>query len=261
MTQFLNTMCWLAFVTVFVVAGCEGRYKEEPVALNPLVDPNFVVPDYAWRAVEATGGRWAWLKAEKLHVDCVVTFYKPDGTFYLTEHHYEIHPWLNSIRILAQEAPDKFVWLFSPDGFSVLEGADRVNVLPVKMVSERPFAEAILNITTAPVRFLDKSVEFSRVSRPVKRQGRWYYPIGRASYGEIGIEPYWSEVVFYQSMDNSLVDVLWFADVDRKKFLAVHGYEYKEVKKGAVLVPTKIEIFETDADGDLRERLVKIDFK
>ena len=39
----------------------------------------------------------------------------------------------------------------------------------------------------------------------------------------------------------------------------VHGYDYSEIEKGAVLVPTRIEIFRTDARGGSQQRLVKID--
>jgi hypothetical protein len=39
----------------------------------------------------------------------------------------------------------------------------------------------------------------------------------------------------------------------------VRGYDYKEVEKTGLLVPTRIEIFETDARDRKQKRLVKID--
>ncbi len=39
----------------------------------------------------------------------------------------------------------------------------------------------------------------------------------------------------------------------------VRGYDYSEIEKGGVGVPTRIEIFRTDARGDSQERLVKIE--
>jgi len=136
-----------------------------------------------------------------------------------------------------------------------LEGAERVDALPVA-IENRHLADAILNIITAPVRFLDKSFTFTKVPQPVKIEGQWYYPIERERIF-IGAIPYWSKVVFYQNRDTSLVDMLWFAG---EKFLAVRGYDYREVEKKGVAVPTRIEIFRTDADGVLQERLVKIDY-
>jgi hypothetical protein len=112
-------------------------------------------------------------------------------------------------------------------------------------------------MTTAPVRFLDKSVEFTRLSSPVKMEGLWYYPIERVSSDD---EPDLYKVVFYQNNDSSLVDMIRFVSVDGKNSLAVRGYDYRKVEKKQVLVPTKIEIFRIDAKGVLQERLVKIDF-
>ncbi len=122
------------------------------------------------------------------------------------------------------------------------------------------FAEAVLNIATASARLLDKSFKFTKSSKPVKIEGLWYYPMERDRVF-VGALPYWSEVVYYQNTDNSLVDMIWFAGADGKKFLTVHGYDYSNVKKDGVLVPTKIEIFETDAGGLLQQKLVKIAYK
>jgi len=50
-------------------------------------------------------------------------------------------------------------------------------------------------------------------------------------------------------------------------FLAVRGYDYTEVvrmdsqgEKEGVRVPGRIEIFKADSQGNLRQRLVKIDY-
>ena len=58
-----------------------------------------------------------------------------------------------------------------------------------------------------------------------------------------------------------MIDMIRFAGVKGQKSLVVRGYDYRKVEKEQVLVPTKIEIFRTDAQGVLQERLVKIDFK
>ncbi len=109
------------------------------------------------------------------------------------------------------------------------------------------------------MRFLDKSFAFNKGTMPVKIEGQWYYPIERAKIF-IGRLPDWSKVVFYQNTGTARVDMLWFVMACEKKFFAIRGYDYKEVEKGSILVPTKIEIFVTDPAGVLRERLVKIDY-
>lgn len=268
-----SKIIWLVLVMVLAVTGCRQEYKadEEALAYGPDVETIVVTNDYVPRAIKATGGYAAWVKAIKLRVDCVVTFYRPDGSFYLTEQHHEIYPWSDSIRILAREPQGRFVWQLSGNNFSVLEGAELVDTLPVK-VCHRYLAEAILNITTAPVRLLDSEAVFTEGPGPVKMEGLWYYPVVRRdSPGErtsSDAESYWTKVVFYQNKENFLVDMLWFAGADEKKFLAVRGYDYREVvrmdsqvEENGVLVPAKIEIFRTDARGILQERLVKIDYK
>jgi hypothetical protein len=249
-------VCWLVLVMAFVVIGCNKQeYKGDVLAYKPDVNEIVVTDDYTPQAIKATGGYQAWMEAIKMEFDCVVTFYNPDSSFYLTEQHYEIYPWSNSIRISATEPQGKFVWLLSEGCFTILEGAERFCAMSA-LVENRCFAEAILDMMTAPVRFLDRAVEFTKLSDPVKLEGLWYYPIEQAGTDEIEKPLY--KVVFYLNNDTSLVDMIRFAG---EKSLAVRGYDYRKVEKKRVLVPTKIEIFRIDAKDVLQERLVKIDFK
>jgi hypothetical protein len=264
--QFSNTVCWLILVMVFVVAGCEQEYKPDVdvLAQGPDEDALAAIPNHTSRTIKATGGLRAWTEAKKLRADCVFTFYDSDGSRYMTEQCYEIYPWSNSIRIFAEEPRGKFVCQLSEGVFSVSKGPEQVRALRTAVVN-RYFAEAILNITTAPVRFLDKSVEFTKELQPVKIKGQWYYPIRqtiRLASSELGVSQLAkTKAVFYQNRDSSLVDLLWLGDVDGETFLAVRGYDYHEVRKNSVWLPAKIEIFATDTSGALQQRLVKIDFK
>jgi len=249
-------MCWLMILTAFVLPGCEHRHKPDVdvLAYGPDTETIAVMTDYASQAIETTGGLQAWAKTKKLQLHCVATFYQPDNSFYLTEHYYEVYPWSNSIRISAREPQGKVICQLSPDKFSVVEGSVQFYSLPAGLET-RLFAEMILDITTAAARLLDKSVEFTRGSRPVKIKGLWYYPIERTSSD---VESYWSKVVFYQNRDTSLVEMLWFADVDEEKFFVVRGYNYHEIEKRSIRIPTRIEIFRTDAAGRSQKRLARV---
>jgi hypothetical protein len=255
------TIC-LVLVAVFVLAGCEQKHKEDVdvLARGPEVEAISPPSADAARAFEAAGGLNAWKKATKLQLNCVVTFYQPDGSFYLTEQRYEVRPWLNSIQISADEPQGAFVWKLSNGQFNVLRGAGQIDALP-KAVPSRCFAEVILNIITAPARFLDGSVEFTKQSTPVKMQGKWCYPIDRKGESHAaGI----SEAIFYQDRDSSLVDMIRLAclssgAVREKLILYVRGYDYQEVEKAGPHIPTRIEIFESDARDFSQKRLVKID--
>ncbi|MHC4555903.1 MAG: hypothetical protein ACYTFW_04400 [Planctomycetota bacterium] len=270
-----NNLLHFAFcilIFAFLYTGCEQKYGKDDkletarletegdvdvLAYGPNIETISVLSDYAIQATEAAGGD-AWTKTKKLQLDCVVTFYQPDGSFYLTEQRYEVYPWSNSIRISAREPQGRLVWQLSKGQFDVLQDDGQIEDLQIA-VGRRCFSEVILNIITTPARFLDSSVEFTKQTSAVKVKGQWYYPIIRRCKPDVDSVERLSEAVFYQDRDSSLVDMIRFACMDTEKFLAVRGYDYSEVEKGGLLVPTRIEIFSTDARGDSLERLVKID--
>ena len=256
MNGVLSKVMCVVPVAVFLVAGCgEGQKKDE--GYEPLFDPNIVVKDYASAAITATGGRRAWTNAKKLDLDCVVTFYQPDGSFYLTEQHHEIHPWSNLIRMSADEPTGTFVWQLSADSFSVLESGKPVE--PQRVVGfYRDLAKALLELTTAPIRFLDAGVAFAKGDDPVKIEGLSYYPIERRSAGIFAIgQMQSSRVFYYQNTGTSLIDIIWFSS---ESFLAVRGYDYQPVKKRGVLLPSKVELFATNEKGVFLQRLVRVDY-
>jgi len=256
-----ETIC-LVLVAVFVLTGCQQQRKEKAdvSARGPDVEAMSPPSEEAARAIDATGGLNAWKKTTMLQLDCVVTFYRPDGSFYLTEQRYKVHPWLNSIQVSADEPQGAFVWKLSRGQFKVLRGADQIDALP-KAVPSRCFAEVILDIITAPARFMDGSVVFTKQSTPVKMQGKWYYPINRQGKDLTALI---SDAVFYQDRDSSLVDMIRLACLNtglarEKPIQYVRGYDYQEVEKAGPRIPTRIEIFETDARDRTQKRLVTID--
>jgi hypothetical protein len=239
---------WLIALLLFISAGCEQRYerKDEAEDYNPLADANFVIADYAAAAIDAAGGRKAWIAAKRLDFDCVVTFYRSDGSFYLTEQRHELRPWSDSIRISATEPGGRFVWEYSEGTFRTVELVGREDVLPIN-VCEPYFAQAVLDIVTAPARFADGAAGSAGRSVPVKLEGRWYYPIRMG------------KSIRYQSRDSYLVDAIWFGAADGR-FVSVRGYNYEAVQNGGVLVPTKVEVYNSDAAGSLKERLAQVDY-
>jgi len=266
LNRFLFIICGLALLT-----GCQQQPAADPLAYGPDIETIAVTDlsgvaqaksdDFISRAIAATGGYEAWLNTKKLELDCVVTFYNSDGSFYLTQQHHEIYPWSNSIRISAVEPQGKFTWLLSQDNFTPAQAQIQYDI--------RNAIYAVQDITMAPVRFLDKSAEFSKRSEPVKMEGLWYYPIrcSRVRSDER------RETVFYQSRDTSLIDITRFTSPGHSVIaseaqpsvaipisLMVRGYDYRKVKATGLLLPTKIEIFETNPAGVIQHRLLKIEY-
>lgn len=269
------SLVWVALSATLVIAGCaqQQRRQKDELAVEPNIAGIGVTADYASGALGATGGLQGWVQTKKLQIDCVVTFYQPDGSLYLTEQHLDVYPWSNSVRVSAREPLGPLVWQLSGDRFSMLQRDPRVDLSRL-VVSPRDYAEAILNLITAPARLLDSNVAFVKAPEPVRMEGLWYQPIERVrSLQQQGpparsrdrqraaVKPYWSTVVYCQNRDSSLVDLIWFTDIEQGKFLLVRGYDYKDAQKTGVLLPTKIEIFRTDARAVSKERVVKIDLK
>ncbi len=265
--NFSKTIC-LVLAGAFIFTGCQRKYEENVVDTldsGPDIKMTSVAPDYVVKAIEAVGGWKAWTRTKELQFDCVVTFYQPDGSFHLTEQHHVVYPWSNSIQISAREPQGRYIWQLSRGKFDILQEGGQHDALPV-VIGSNQFAEMILSIITIPARFLDESAEFAKETTGIKIQGQWYYPISRLSKPVAGIElestqdiSSLSEAVFYQDRDSSLIDMLLFDFMSGDGYLVVRGYDYTEVEKNGVRVPARIEIFRSDARGNLQERLVKID--
>ncbi len=248
MIRIKKTIC-MFLLTVPIFTGCEQQERETDIKTRIPSQK----PAYLTEAIEKTGGLDAWNRIKKVEFDCIATFYQPDGSYYLTKQHHEIFPWLNSICVSAQEPQGKFVWEFSRNGLNITEGTTQVNFLPAGLDAE-DFTKAILDITTTPLRIMDNKGGLTKGSSPVKVEGRWYYPIGQV---ESDNQP---DIIFYQDRDTSLIDLIWFVSDKREMPLAVRGYDYEEIKKGGVFIPAKIEIFMTDLQGIIQNRLVTIDY-
>jgi hypothetical protein len=274
LNRFSVVICGLLLLT-----ACQQQPTTDPLAYGPDVNTLVVTDlsadlsgvaqaksealakadDFIAKAIAVTGGYEAWINAKKLELDCVVTFYEPTrllvedksgGGFYLTQQHHEVYPWSNSVRISAIEPQGKFVSLLSQDNFTSAQGQARYDI--------RNLVYAVRAIMTAPVRLLDKSVEFSKPSEPVKIQGLWYYPIQCSSPVSRIAPDGTREVVFYQNRDTALIDIVSF--VGEKESLLVRGYDYRQVKETGVLLPTRIEVFAATPAGVIQHRLLKIDY-
>jgi hypothetical protein len=256
MKKLISRVIFSAFVALLIISGCEQTYTQNVRTLAVGPDLGAEPSGYAAQAFEAAGGFDAWAKVKELQLNCVVSFYQPDGSYYLTQQRYEIFPWSNSIRISSSEPQNTFIWQFTKGQFKVLKGGMRFNGLP-EAVGSRYLAELILNIVTSPVRFMDPSVEFSKEATPVKMYGQWYYLIDRKSKLNVASAERLSDAVFYQNRDTFVTDMIWFPRISAGRLLMVRGYDFERIEED-ILIPTKIEISRTDALGISQELLVKI---
>jgi hypothetical protein len=96
--------------------------------------------------------------------------------------------------------------------------------------------------------------------------GLWYLPINAryqgpksASPREAPVEPYWTRGTYFQSENGSLVDMIWLGNPATHKFILVRGYDYATSPGGSVLMPSTIEVFQSDPEANIGPRLARVD--
>ena len=251
---FVKYLC--TFLMLLIITGCRKEYENNVNVLAIEPQANMIsVPDvYAERSIDAAWGLENWGRIKQLEFDCLVTYYQSDVSFYLTEQHYDIYPWSNSIQISGSEPQGDYTWQLHNGQFDILKGNYKIPTLANKC-----FADAVLSIISVPASFLDNSVYFTRGSAPIYLRGQLFYPIIRQSENIEENSVLMPNTVFYQDENNSLVDMIWFACQNEDSFFMVRGYDYIKIKNGEVLIPSRIEIFKTDDKGLSQIKLVKID--
>lgn len=267
----------LIALTGLILTGC-GRQ----VSKDPLGDPNLLAtgPDrgvmpvprpFVAASIDATGGLSAWTQCRKLQVDAIVTANYPDGGLYLTEQQLTLYPWSEAIEVTAGEPRVRLAWQVVK-GRCFLDGDEQLDVSPLKGFY-CVYAEAVLQIVTAPARVLDVGVTLTRRPEAVQVAGRWHvlidakYPMREAASVKRGreaeqvalVESSWTQGRYYQDPDKLVMDMIWLANPTAGKFILVRGYDYSEV--GGVLIPAKIEIFHSDSQAQFGPRIAMIDLK
>lgn len=263
-------------LTGLILTGCGRQVSKDPsqgpdlLATGPAPGSRLVPQPFIAASVEAAGGLPAWTRCTKLQFDAIVTAHHPDGGLYLTEHQFTLYPWSDAICVTAREPAAPVAWKVVCGRYT-LEGDPNTDVSPLSG-SYPEYAEAVLQIVTAPARVLEDSVVLARRPMPVQLAGQWYQPIDaryqpqKAVFGEKGrnkvtvVEPYWTQGIYFQSQSTPLVDLIWLGNPLSQRFLLVRGYDYARVADG-VLIPTKIEVFQSNSEARFGPRLALIDLK
>jgi hypothetical protein len=231
---------------------------------SPPVPRPWTVP-----VLEATGGLANWSKCTKLEFRGVVKAYQPDGGFYLTEHRFDVYPWSDAIQVSAREPGADLTWqmekgLYRPPAWDPNHAVSPLNAFC------REYTEAVLQITTTPVRMLDTNLTLTPRPGTVQIEGRWYRSlearykaekaVSRASAWKktVVAEPFWTQGIYFQDLEGSYVDMIWLGSPASEKYLLVRGYDYAKTADG-VLVPTKIEVFQSAPDASIGPRLALVD--
>jgi hypothetical protein len=259
------------------LTGCGRRVAQEsasapdPLATGPQRGVMPAPRPWALPAVDAAGGLPNWSKCTKLELRGIVAAYRQDGSYYLTEHDFEIYPWSAAIRVSAREPGASLEYQLTRAAYRPPAEDPNQDVSPLRTLY-RDYAEAVLQITTAPVRMLEESAVLTQTPSAVQIGGRWYQPMTAkftparaASQGQwlkkpAAVAPYWTQGIYYENQGKSLVDMIWLGNPAAQKFLVVRGYDYVSMADG-VLVPTRIEIYQSDAEANLGPQLAAVNLE
>jgi hypothetical protein len=259
----------LIVLTAVMLAGC-GRpaAKESAPDLNLLATgpERQTLPTprpFVSAALDATGGLAAWEACKKIEFHAAVTARERDGCFYLTEQDFVLCPWSEAIQVTAHEPGADVTWQVVRGRYHAPQVDPKTDVSPLRGLS-RDYADAVLRIVTAPVRMLDDNVQLSRRPALTQITGQWCLPIDATYKEQTGSEektaaPYWTQGIYFQRADRSLVDMIWLGNPRTQKFLLARGYDYAPGADAGVLLPTKIEVFRSDAEARIGPRLALVD--
>ena len=262
-------------LTTLMLTGCGRQAAKTPKDGGDLLA---VGPDQATlgvrlndvlAVVEAAGGLPAWMQCKSVTSNGVVTIYGQDGSYYLTEHAFVAYPWSYAVRISAREPRSAFVWQMAGGHYQQLAGNPALDVSPLAGAYQ-DYVAAVLQIMTAPARLLEPSTLLTRQPIPVQIRGQQYDPIdARFQARQVAVadkkdktppvEAYWTNGIYFQNSQTARVEMIWLANAAQRRFLVVRGYDYAAAAEGGVLIPRKIEIFRSDAEGRIGQRFVKID--
>lgn len=271
-TRVIRRVILIGLMTL-TLTGCGRQIAQTPddlLAIGP--DQTLLAaarPDFILAAIEAAGGLPTWMQCRQIGLRGVVTAYRADDSYYLTEQDFAVFPWSEAIRISSREPQAAFAWLMVRDRFELLQGNASVDVSPLAGAYQ-DYAEAVVQIVTAPARLLDRTTQLDRQPLPLQIRGQDYDLID-ARFGarpptaknpketSTPAEEYWTNAVYYQNRQTSRIEMIWLANPSRQDFLVVRGYDYAAVARSGVFIPTEIEVFRSDPEGRIGQRFAKID--
>ncbi len=255
----------LIVLIALALTGCGRKAARESapdlslLATGPQRQPLPTPRAFVSAALDATGGLAAWERCRQIEFHAAVTACERDGCYYLTEHDFVVWPWSDSVQVTAREPRANLTWQIVRGRYHAARADPNTDVSPLRGLS-REYADAVLQIATAPVRMLEDRVLLGPRPATVQIVGQWYLPID-AKFKEQTAAPDWTQGIYFQSVDRSVVDMIWLGNPVTHKFIIARGYDYAPATNGGVLIPTKIEVFQSDPDADIGPRLALVDLK
>jgi hypothetical protein len=263
----------LIVLSSVTLTGCGRQVSKDStpnfdlLATGPAQQVLPTPPPYVVAALDAAGGLTAWEQCKRVEFRATGTACARAGCYYLTEHDFVVCPWSEAIQVTAHEPRADFTWQVVRGRRYAQQADPNLDVSPLRGLC-CDYADAVLRIATAPVRLLEDQAGLTSRPGVVQISGQWYlpidanYPAQKAGPSEkVAAAPYWTEGTYFQSQGKSLVDMIWLGNPATHKFLLARGYDYAPAVAGGALIPSKIEVFQSDPEANIGPRLALIDVK
>ena len=251
---------YILFFSLCVFCGCRnGADKVELLDRRASIEDIKVSDGFVSTTFEAAGGYVSWLKQTRFDIECIVKVNKPGDGFYLTEYDCQLYPWSNSIVVSASE-PGGAVQARLVDGrYAETNRAGLAELISAEL-NGRYLLGMILNLYTAPARLVEGDAVHAAASGPGEIKGLWHRPLLETSSRSAVVIEGDCRLFYYQDQDTSLIDMIWFTDLE-DEFFMVRGYDYRKLSGSDILIPAAAEIYITDDRGVIQRQLMRLEVK
>lgn len=222
---FLFLACCIVLVSV---SGCQRRSAD---VISAESAPQL--------QIEHIGG--------EISAECIVTVFDDNGSGYVSQQRHTIYPEASAINIQATEPEGDFEWSLSDGVFTVVKGDS--SKLPV-ILSSNEISEAIVLTIAARGGFLgDKG---GQLLDPISIDGQMYQPMVIDGSNNKKI---------YRDVSSFDIDWVEIGNSKNNVLYAARNYNIHKFENTDKLMPTSIDIYNTDKNGRPLDRIMKIEYK
>jgi hypothetical protein len=228
----MDRKCGIIFITCCIVciaiSGCLKQEAAKPTCNIEIEGPGSVIS-----------------------AECIVTFFGEEDSKYISQHHHTIYPEDMAIKIEADEPDGNFEYCLYNGDFSSINGGSSKN--PVALYSSE-IARAIVLAVSARGGFLgDKA---GVMGDPVSIAGRMYQPIDMYAGDDSPV----SQRV-YREISSNQIDWVEIRNSDNNALIAARSYNVRNLADSGKVMPSSIDIYNTDSSGRPSNRIMNIEYK
>lgn len=190
-------------------------------------------------------------KGPEVSAECIVTFFGEEDSKYISRHHHTIYPEDMAIKVQADEPEGNFEYCLYKGDFSLINGGSSKKT--VALYSSE-IARAIVLSVSARGGFLgDKAVV---MGDPVSIAGRMYQPIEIYVADDSSV----SQKV-YREISSRQIDWVEIRNLDNNALIAARSYNVRNLADSGKVMPSSIDIYNTDSSGRPSNRIMNIEYK